>query len=136
MTTTATPAAAIAAVASASPAAVDTRAVAIPAAEMAIPEGWWRSQSRRPPARRPALDGKKILERMTSETGGRLFEVSRKQPVADIYKQIAEELHAQYRLAFTPDKDTAADGYHQIDLADTKDKNLTIQTRDGYYSGK
>jgi VWFA-related protein len=82
------------------------------------------------------VDGKKILERMTSETGGRVFEVSKKQTIADIYKQIAEELRAQYRLGFTPDKETASEGYHQIELTAPKDKNLFIQTRDGYYTGK
>jgi VWFA-related protein len=72
------------------------------------------------------VDGKKILERMTSETGGRVFEVSKKQTIADIYKQIAEELRAQYRLGFTPDKETASEGYHQIELTAPKDKNLFI----------
>ncbi len=76
---------------------------------------------------------------MAGETGGRLFEVSKKQTVAQIYTQIAEELRAQYRLGYTPDQATATDGYHQIDLpspsADQK-KNYFIQTRDGYYTGK
>lgn len=80
------------------------------------------------------VDGKKILERMTQETGGRLFEVSKRQTVAQIYDQIAEELHAQYRLGYTPDQSAASDGYHQIDLAVNR-KGLTVQTRDGYYTG-
>ena len=82
------------------------------------------------------VDGKKVLERMCSETGGRLFEVSKKQTVADIYTQIGEELRAQYRLGYTPDADHAAEGYHQVDLTlkDTKNKD-TVQTRDGYYTG-
>jgi VWFA-related protein len=80
-------------------------------------------------------DGKKTLERMSQETGGRLFEVSKKQTVAQIYTQIAEELRAQYRLGYTPDQATAADGYHQIDLT-THRKDLIVQTRDGYYTGK
>lgn len=82
-------------------------------------------------------DGQKILERMADETGGRLFEVSKKQTVADIYKQIAGELHAQYRLGYTPDDKTASDGYHQINLTLSKSspKDLFIQTRDGYYTG-
>jgi VWFA-related protein len=84
-------------------------------------------------------DGKKILQRMADETGGRLFEVSKKETLADIYKQIGEELRAQYRLGYTPDKDTASDGYHRLDLSfskSTKDaKDLFIQTRDGYYVG-
>jgi len=84
-------------------------------------------------------DGKKTLERMTQETGGRLFEVSKKQTTAQIYTQIAEELRAQYRLGYTPDQTTASDGYHQIDLTlrdSDKQKKYTIQTRDGYYTGK
>jgi VWFA-related protein len=85
----------------------------------------------------PRPDGRKILERMADETGGRLFEVSKKQTVADIYKQIGEELRAQYRLAFTPDQAAASDGYHRIDLSLTKSspKDLSLQTRDGYYMG-
>ncbi len=83
-------------------------------------------------------DGRKILFRMSTETGGRLFEMSKKLPVAEIYKQIAEELRSQYRLGYTPDAETASDGYHTIDLrlkrSDAKD--LSIQTRDGYYTGK
>jgi len=75
---------------------------------------------------------------MADETGGRLFEVTKKETFAEIYKEIGEELRAQYRLAFTPDEKTASDGYHQIDLTVTKSspKDLYIQTRDGYYAGK
>ena len=82
-------------------------------------------------------DGKKILQRMADETGGGLFEVSKKQTIADIYKQIGAELRAQYRLGYTPGKETASDGYHRIDLSLTKSspKAALLQTRDGYYSG-
>ena len=81
------------------------------------------------------IDGRKVLQQMADETGGRLFEVSKKQNVAQIYTQIAEELRAQYRLGYTPDQTTAADGYHQIELT-THRKDLIVQTRDGYYTGK
>jgi VWFA-related protein len=81
------------------------------------------------------VDGKKVLERMTQETGGRFFEVKKNQDVAQIYNQIAEELRAQYRLGYTPSQEAAAAGYHQIDLT-LHQKGLLIQTRDGYYSGK
>jgi VWFA-related protein len=98
------------------------------------PGGGQRRQPQNLPAR---PDGKKILQRMADETGGGLFEVSKKMTIADIYKQIAAELRAQYRLGFTPDKDTASDGYHRIDLSLTKNspKDFFLQTRDGYYSG-
>ena len=81
------------------------------------------------------VDGKKILERMAQETGGRVFEVKKNQDVAQIYNQIAEELRAQYRLGYTPTQEAASNGYHQIDLA-LHQKGYFIQTRDGYYTGK
>lgn len=99
--------------------------------------GGGRGGGQRP--QQSSVDGRKILQRMADETGGRLFEVGKKQTLADIYKQIGEELRAQYRLGYTPDKDSASDGYHRIDLSfskETKDgKDLYIQTRDGYYVG-
>jgi hypothetical protein len=81
------------------------------------------------------IDGKKNLERMAQETGGRFFEVKKNQDVAQIYNQIAEELRAQYRLGYTPSQDAAANGYHRIELT-LHQKGLLIQTRDGYYTGK
>ena len=87
------------------------------------------------PNGRNRTDGKKVLERMAQETGGRLFEVKKNQDVAQIYNQIAEELRAQYRLGYTPSQDAAASGYHKIDLT-LHQKGLLIQTRDGYYTGK
>ena len=81
------------------------------------------------------IDGKKNLERMAQETGGRFFEVKKSQNVAQIYNQIAEELRAQYRLGYTPTQDAASSGYHKIELT-LHQKGLLIQTRDGYYTGK
>ena len=82
------------------------------------------------------IDGKKILERISSETGGRMFEVSKKQDLPAIYNQISEELRSQYRLGYTPDEAAASDGYHQVDLTIPKQNKLQVQTRDGYYTGK
>jgi VWFA-related protein len=81
-------------------------------------------------------DGKKILERISKETGGRLFEVSKKEPVEQIYSQIEEELRNQYSLGYTPDRGGAAEpGYHKIQVA-AKPKDLIVQARDGYYGSK
>ncbi len=84
---------------------------------------------RSPQEERP--DGKKVLERISKETGGRFFEVSKKEPIDQIYSSIQEELRNQYSLGFTPDKaDTAS--YHKIVLK-TKQKDTSVQTRDGFY---
>ena len=102
------------------------------------PGGGYPGGQRRQPQGIPLPDGKKILEHVAKETGGRLFEVSKRQTIADIYKQIGEELRAQYRLAFTSDEKRVSDGYHRIDLSLTKSgpKDLSIQTREGYYTGQ
>ena len=77
-------------------------------------------------------DGKKILARLSQETGGRLFEVSKKDPIDQIYARISEELRNQYNLGYTSDQKNLS-GYHKIHLA-TKQKDLIVQARDGYYS--
>ena len=83
------------------------------------------------------VDGKKILERICGETGGRVFEVKGKGSMEAIYKQIGDDLRAQYRLGFTPDAEAASAGYHHIQLSLTtaNAKKDDIQTRDGYYTG-
>jgi VWFA-related protein len=81
-------------------------------------------------------DGKKVLERISKETGGRMFEVSKKEPVEQIYSQIQEELRNQYNLGYTPNRENAAaSGYHKIQVA-AKEKNVVVQARDGYYGDR
>ncbi|HEX3660302.1 MAG TPA: VWA domain-containing protein [Acidobacteriaceae bacterium] len=81
------------------------------------------------------VDGKKVLEQITGETGGRMFEVSGKQTFSAIYTQIAEELRSQYRLGYTPEAATGTEGFHPVELTMPANKKLIVQTRNGYYSG-
>ncbi len=90
--------------------------------------GW---PGRYPQQERP--DGKKVLEQISRQTGGRLFEVSKKLPIEQIYSQIQDELRNQYNLGYTPDRTDSTAGYHKIHLT-TKQKDLIVQARDGYYS--
>ena len=80
-------------------------------------------------------DGKKIMERICHETGGRLFEVSEKQPIGKIYSELQDELRSQYSLGYTPDKSNERLGYRKIALT-TKQKDLVVQARDGYYADR
>jgi len=82
------------------------------------------------PPREP-VDGKKILAQLSKATGGRLFEVSKKESVEQIYNTIEEELRNQYSLGYTPAKDSTP-GYHKI-LLSTYNKDFKVQARDGYY---
>ena len=78
-------------------------------------------------------DGKRVLQQISRETGGGFFEVSKKQPIDDIYDRIEEELRNQYSLGFTPDKAAGA-GFRRIAVT-VKRKGMTVQTREGYYPG-
>lgn len=89
------------------------------------------------PSRRPNVDGKQVLDRICGETGGTVFEVSKKLSVDEILQEIGDELRQQYRLGFTPSGDEAKYGYHQIDLSlknADENKKDSIQVRDGYYA--
>jgi hypothetical protein len=50
------------------------------------------------PVGRNRTDGKPILQRLSRETGGGFFEVSKKQPIEKIYDQIQEELRNRNAL--------------------------------------
>jgi VWFA-related protein len=92
--------------------------------------GGGRRGGRFPQEERP--DGKKILQQISKATGGKLYEVSKKETVDNIYAEIEEDLRNQYSLAYTPEKN-AGPGYRKISLT-TKQKELIVQARDGYYA--
>ncbi len=98
------------------------------------PGGGGRRGGGQRPSEEPRVDGKKILERVSKETGGRFFEVSKKQSVGEIYTSIVDELRTQYSMGFTPDKEGSSGGYHHLVLQ-VKRKEMTVQTREGYYAG-
>jgi VWFA-related protein len=81
----------------------------------------------------PEVDGKKIMEKIATRTGGRYFEAKKKDNLDEIYGQIAEELRGQYVLTYTPDVVDKEGGYHKILLKANKD-DLTVVTREGYYA--
>jgi len=81
----------------------------------------------------PQVDGKKILEKIATRTGGRYFEAKKKDNLEEIYGQIAEELRGQYLLTYTPDTVDKEGGFHKIALKASKD-DLQVVTREGYYA--
>jgi VWFA-related protein len=83
-----------------------------------------------PQTNRP--DGKKILEQISRETGGRFFEVSRKWPLDKVFEAIEEDLRNQYNIGYTSDQQGADRGYRRIHLT-AKQKGAVVQTREGYY---
>jgi VWFA-related protein len=82
--------------------------------------------------------GRLALQRISRQTGGALFEVSRDQPIAAIYARLQEELRSQYSIGYTSESPGESTGpeqnYRKIHLS-TKANALVVETRDGYYAG-
>jgi VWFA-related protein len=93
--------------------------------------GGRRGGSRYPQPQQQRGNGKKVLQQISAETGGAFFEVSKKLPIDQIYDRIEEELRNQYSLGYTSDK-TDALGFRKITVS-VKQKNMIVQTREGYY---
>jgi VWFA-related protein len=88
---------------------------------------------RQPEQDRP--DGKKVLIQISKETGAHMFEVSKKLPIDMVYAQIEDELRNQYSLGYTPEGLDAALGYHKLAVT-TKQKDLVVEARDGFYADR
>ena len=79
-------------------------------------------------------EGRKNMAALAVETGGTLFEVSKKLTLDEIFSKIQEELRSQYSLGYTPQAD-AHEGYRRIQITTSK-KGLIVQAREGYYGAE
>jgi Ca-activated chloride channel family protein len=80
--------------------------------------------------------GAGVLETLARRTGGRFFEVNKKQTVETIYQTIEEELRSQYNLGYQPPPSAPGKnrtGFHKVRVT-VKRSGATVRTRDGYYA--
>jgi VWFA-related protein len=77
--------------------------------------------------------GAGTLKKLSRETGGNMFEVSRKRPLNEIFDQIQAEMRNQYSIGFTPSHQPGDRDFHKIELK-TKSKRHEVQARSGYYA--
>jgi VWFA-related protein len=75
------------------------------------------------------------LKKMSEETGGRLFRVSKNNPLPAIFDQIQQEMRSQYALGYTPSNPIGDGTFRRLDLK-TRQKDLKVQARKGYYASK
>ena len=75
-----------------------------------------------------------VLKDLSTATGGRVFTVSPKMALEQIYAEIASDMRLQYEIGYHP-PDSRPNKYHKIDLT-AKDKTLTVQARQGYFTPK
>ena len=79
--------------------------------------------------------GKGVLMRMSRETGGGFFEVSKKLSIEQIYEAIQDELRSQYSLGYVSDKPVVVSEFRKIALT-TDRKDLVVRARDRYWARK
>jgi Ca-activated chloride channel family protein len=77
--------------------------------------------------------GMKTLQSLSEASGGRVFTVSPRLSLRDIYAQISQDLRLQYALAYTPPADTQPNSYHKLELK-AKNNKLTVQARKGFFA--
>jgi VWFA-related protein len=75
------------------------------------------------------------LKKMSEQTGGRMFRVDRKHSLPEIFEQLQEEMRSQYAIGYTPANATKDGGFRKIEIK-TRDKNLKVQARRGYFATK
>src|SRR5580700_9184417 len=78
-------------------------------------------------------DGKGVLMRLSKETGGGFFEVSKKLSLEQIFDRIQEELRSQYNLGYVSDTPVRVSEFRSIELA-AKQKGLVVQARTKYWA--
>ena len=78
-------------------------------------------------------NGRRVLERMSAETGGGFFEVSKKQTVDQVFDILQEELRTQYSMGYVSDKPVTVSGFRSVRLI-AKRKELVVQAREKYWA--
>jgi VWFA-related protein len=78
-------------------------------------------------------EGRGILQRMSRETGGGFFEVTKKQSIDQIFEVIQAELRGQYSLGYTSDVPVRISEFRKLQLT-VKQKGLVVQARDRYWA--
>ncbi len=79
------------------------------------------------------MRGDKILDRLASETGGRVFFPSRLKDLSHSFNQIENELRSQYVIAYRPAEFRPDGHYRKIQLA-ARNPHVLTRARAGYYS--
>jgi VWFA-related protein len=78
-------------------------------------------------------DGKSVLTQLAKETGGEIYEVSKKLSIDRIFDLIQEDLRSQYSLGYVSDRPATVSEFRKLQLA-VKRPGLIVQSRDKYWA--
>ena len=83
-----------------------------------------------------SLKGQSFMEAMATQTGGRAFNLARVEELESVFRQIAEELQAQYLFGYYSSDEKRDGGFRRITVRAPKRTDLRIRARQGYYASK
>jgi VWFA-related protein len=78
-------------------------------------------------------EGRSILQRLSRETGGGYYEVTKKMSLDAIYAQMEEELRGQYNLGFVSDTPSRISQFRKLQVS-VERKGMKVQARDRYWA--
>lgn len=81
-----------------------------------------------------SIKGQGFMESMSTQTGGKAFVPERISDLEAVFRQIAEELQAQYLLGYYSTDRRADGGFRQIKVRVPKRPDLRVRARQGYYA--
>jgi Ca-activated chloride channel homolog len=81
-----------------------------------------------------SLRGQGYMESMSTQTGGKAFVPERVGDLEAVFRQITEELQAQYLLGYYSTDERADGGFRPITVRTPKRMDLRLRSRQGYYA--
>jgi VWFA-related protein len=78
-------------------------------------------------------EGRSILQRMSKETGGGYFEVTKKFNIDQVFGAIEDELRSQYNLGYVSDVPVRISEFRKLQLT-VKEKGFAVQAREKYWA--
>lgn len=77
--------------------------------------------------------GEGDLEKMSQQTGGHVFKVDKKHSLADIFREIQDELRNQYSIGYTSSNGKRDGSFRKIEIKVDHPEDK-VQARTGYYA--
>ena len=77
--------------------------------------------------------GEGDLRKISEETGGRVFSVSKKHPLDEVFKEIQDELRSQYSVSYSSTNSKRDGSFRHIEIK-TDNSDYRVQARAGYYA--
>ena len=81
-----------------------------------------------------SIKGQGLMEQMSAQTGGKAFVPETTRALEAVFRQIADELQAQYLLGYYSTDERADGGFRTIAVKAPKRPELRLRFRQGYYA--